>query len=271
MVIDGRMYVTTPWSKVYAFDAKTGKQLWKYDPKVPREIAGTCLCCNISNRGVAYWNGKIIWGNARWPPGGGECEDAARRSGKCRSPIRSMAYSITGAPRIGNGIVFIGQGGGEFYTRGFIAGARRRDRQAAVALLDRAGQSGQGSRQRGIRQRDGHGGQDLDRRMVEDRRRRHVVGRHPLRPADRHGDLRHRQRHALAGEMRSPGGGDNLFIASIVALDAKTGKYKWHYQTDADGRLRLRQHLAADRGRHRHRWPEEARGDAERRRTASST
>ena len=55
------MYVTTPWSKVYAFDAKTGKPLWKFDPEVPREIAGSSLCCNISNRGVAYWKGKIIW------------------------------------------------------------------------------------------------------------------------------------------------------------------------------------------------------------------
>ncbi len=61
LVIDGRLYITTPWSKVYAFDAKTGKALWKYDPNVPREIAGSSLCCNISNRGVAYWKGKIIW------------------------------------------------------------------------------------------------------------------------------------------------------------------------------------------------------------------
>ena len=61
LVIDGRLYMTTPWSKVYAFDAKTGKQLWKIDPEVPREIAGVSLCCNISNRGVAYWKGKIIW------------------------------------------------------------------------------------------------------------------------------------------------------------------------------------------------------------------
>ncbi len=61
-MVDGRIYVTTPWSKLYAFDAKTGKQLWKYDPQVPRELAATSLCCNNSNRGATYWNGKIIWG-----------------------------------------------------------------------------------------------------------------------------------------------------------------------------------------------------------------
>ncbi|HXC59661.1 MAG TPA: PQQ-binding-like beta-propeller repeat protein, partial [Steroidobacteraceae bacterium] len=120
LIIDGRMYVTTPWSKVYAFDAKSGKQLWKYDPSVPREMAGTSLCCNISNRGVAYWKGKIIWGTLD-----GRLVAVNAQTGKkvweTQVTDKTMAYSITGAPRIGNGIVFIGEGGGEFYTRGFLA------------------------------------------------------------------------------------------------------------------------------------------------------
>lgn len=120
LVIDGRIYVTTPWSKVYAFDARTGKLLWKFDPAVPREIAGVSLCCNISNRGVAYWNGKIIWGTLD-----GRLIAANARTGKKIWDVQvtdpTVAYSITGAPRIGNGIVFIGEGGGEFYTRGFLA------------------------------------------------------------------------------------------------------------------------------------------------------
>jgi quinohemoprotein ethanol dehydrogenase len=61
LVIDGVIYVTAPWSKLYAFDAKSGKQLWKVDPEAPREIAATSICCNISNRGAAYADGKIIW------------------------------------------------------------------------------------------------------------------------------------------------------------------------------------------------------------------
>jgi quinohemoprotein ethanol dehydrogenase len=120
IVIDGRLYVTTPWSKIYAFDARTGKPLWKYDPAVPREIAGVSLCCNISNRGVAYWNGKIIWGTLD-----GRLVAVNAKSGRKVWEVQvtdpSLAYSITGAPRIGNGIVFIGEGGGEFYTRGFLA------------------------------------------------------------------------------------------------------------------------------------------------------
>src|SRR5579859_1840812 len=61
VVVDGRIFVTSPWSKVYAFDAKTGEKLWKYDPKVPGEYA-VKLCCGIVNRGVAVWKGKVIWG-----------------------------------------------------------------------------------------------------------------------------------------------------------------------------------------------------------------
>ena len=60
LMIDGVLYLTAPWSSLYAFDAKSGKQLWKVDPEAPREIAGTSICCNISNRGAAYADGKII-------------------------------------------------------------------------------------------------------------------------------------------------------------------------------------------------------------------
>ena len=58
IVVDGKLYVTTAWSKVYAFDAKSGAPLWKYDPKVPGEWAVNA-CCDVVNRGVAAWNGKV--------------------------------------------------------------------------------------------------------------------------------------------------------------------------------------------------------------------
>ncbi len=74
VVADGRIFVTCPWSKVYAFDAKTGKQLWKYDPKVPGAWS-VKLCCGIVNRGVAVWQGEGHLGNAGWPPDLGRRED----------------------------------------------------------------------------------------------------------------------------------------------------------------------------------------------------
>ena len=111
-MVDGRIYVTTPWSKVYAFDAKTGKFLWKYDPKVPRELAATSLCCNNSNRGVAYWKGKIIWGtldgrliavDAKKGTKVWETLTIDPQASRCRSPVRrasAMASCSSARPAL---------------------------------------------------------------------------------------------------------------------------------------------------------------------------
>src|SRR5258708_37835070 len=58
LVIDGVMYVSTAWSMGKAYDAARGKLLWSYDPEVPREY-GVKACCDVVNRGVAAWQGKI--------------------------------------------------------------------------------------------------------------------------------------------------------------------------------------------------------------------
>jgi alcohol dehydrogenase (cytochrome c)/quinohemoprotein ethanol dehydrogenase len=230
LVIDGRMYVTTPWSKVYSFDARTGKLLWKFDPEVPREIAGTSLCCNISNRGVAYWNGKIIWATLD-----GRLVAVNARTGKKVWDVRvtdpNVAYSITGAPRIGNGIVYIGEGGGEFYTRGFLAAhdaetgkalwrfwtvpgnpANGPDKAASDDVMPMAAKTWSGEWWKF-----GGGGTIWDGILFDPQTNTVVFGTGNGIP--------------WPASIRSPGGGDNLFIASIVALDGKTGKYKWHYQT----------------------------------------
>src|SRR6266850_3494517 len=61
LVIDGVMYVTGAWSKVFALDARTGKELWRFDPKVPGEW-GVHACCDVVNRGVAAWKGRLFLG-----------------------------------------------------------------------------------------------------------------------------------------------------------------------------------------------------------------
>ncbi len=230
LVVDGRLYVTTPWSKVYAFDAKTGKALWKYDPDVPREIAGSSLCCNISNRGVAYWRGRIIWATLD-----GRLVAVNATTGKKIWEVRvtdpDMAYSITGAPRIGDGIVFIGEGGGEFYTRGFLAAydadtgkqrwrfwtvpgdpARGPDHAASDSVMAMAARTWSGQWWK-----TGGGGTVWDGILYDPQTDSVIFGTGNGIP--------------WPAAIRSPGGGDNLFIASIVALDAKTGHYRWHYQT----------------------------------------
>jgi quinohemoprotein ethanol dehydrogenase len=120
IVVDRVLYVTTPWSKVYAFEADTGKYLWRYDPKVPREIAATRLCCNNTNRGATYWNGKIIWGTLD----GRLVAVDAKKGTKIWEAVTTDPkddMSITGAPRVGKGIVFIGQAGGEYHQRGYLS------------------------------------------------------------------------------------------------------------------------------------------------------
>jgi quinohemoprotein ethanol dehydrogenase len=117
--IDGVIYVSTAWSRVYAFDARTGKTLWQYDPKTPGQWVRN-LCCGIVNRGVAAWKGKIYLGTLD-----GRLVAIDARTGK---PVwerltidPKQRYSITGAPRVAKGRVLVGLAGGEYGVRGYIS------------------------------------------------------------------------------------------------------------------------------------------------------
>jgi quinohemoprotein ethanol dehydrogenase len=230
LMVDGRLIVTTPWSYAYAFDAKTGKQLWKYNPKVPREMAATSLCCNNSNRGAVYYKGKVIWATLD-----GRLIAVDLKTGKLIWETQTFnpadPMSITGAPRIGNGVVFIGQGGGEYHQRGFMSGydaetgkqlwkfflvpgdpSKGPDGAASDDMMAMAAKTWKGEWWKF------GGGATVWDGMVYDKVNDLIIvgtGNGAPWPA----------------EVRSPGGGDNLFTASIVALHARTGKYAWHYQT----------------------------------------
>ncbi|MEP7314164.1 MAG: PQQ-dependent dehydrogenase, methanol/ethanol family, partial [Pseudomonadota bacterium] len=229
IVVDGRIYVTTPWSKVYAFDAVTGAALWKYDPKVPREIAATRLCCNNSNRGATFYKGKIIWGTLD-----GRLVAVDARKGTKIWEVRTTDIkddmSITGAPRVGNGKVFIGQGGGEYFQRGYLSAydvdtgkflwkffvapgdpSKGPDGAASDSVMSMAAKTWKGEWWK-----TGGGGSPWDGILYDPQTDQVIFGTGNGAP--------------WPAEDRSPGGGDNLFIASIVAVDAKTGKYRWHYQ-----------------------------------------
>ena len=225
IVVDGRIYVTTPWSKVYAFDAKSGSQLWKYDPKVPRELAATSLCCNNSNRGVTFWKGKIIWGTL---DGRLVAIDAKKgtKIWETQTTDPQSAMSITGAPRVGNGIVFIGQAGAEFHQRGFMSAYDANTGKKLWHWWAVPGNPANGFEQpelewaaktwNGEWWKTGGGGTPWDGIVYDAQTNLVIFGTGNGAP--------------WPSEVRSPGGGDNLFTSSIVALDAKTGKYRWHYQ-----------------------------------------
>ncbi len=105
LMVDGVLYITLPWSMVMAVDAKTGKQLWLHDPKVAKAW-NINICCGVDNRGAAAWNGKIIFGTLD-----GRLIALNSKTGKevwsTKATPNEKRYSITGAPRVANGMVFI--------------------------------------------------------------------------------------------------------------------------------------------------------------------
>jgi quinohemoprotein ethanol dehydrogenase len=224
LVVDGRIYVTSPWSKVYAFDAKTGKRLWKYDPHVAGEYA-VKLCCGIVNRGVGFWRGKIIWGTLD-----GRLIAVDAKTGDKVWEIQATDpkkwLSITGAPRIADGRIFIGEAGSEFEERGYLACYSADTGKELWRWWSVPGDPSKGFEQPELAMaaktwggewwKTGGGGTPWDGITYDPTTGYVYIGTGNGAP--------------WPAENRSPGSGDNLFTASVVALDAKTGKYVWHYQ-----------------------------------------
>jgi PQQ-dependent dehydrogenase (methanol/ethanol family) len=226
IVIDGAMYVTGSWSRVYAFRAATGELLWEYDPQVPREW-GVNLCCDAVNRGVAVWKGRVYVGTLD-----GRLIALDARDGQPDWSVQTTPtdkpYSITGAPRIVKGKVLIGNGGAELGVRGFISAydAETGDlawrfyttpgdpslpfENPALALAAETWKGGEWWKI-------GGGGTVWDSMAYDPELDLLYVGVGNGSPWSR--------------ELRSPGGGDNLFLSSIVAVRPDTGEYVWHYQT----------------------------------------
>jgi quinohemoprotein ethanol dehydrogenase len=119
LVVDGVMYVSASWSVVHAVDVRTGKRMWIYDPDVPRE-AGYKGCCDVVNRGVAVYLGKVFV--ATYDGRLVALDAATGRVLWTKDTIidRSRSYTITGAPRVYKGKVIIGNGGAEYGVRGYI-------------------------------------------------------------------------------------------------------------------------------------------------------
>jgi alcohol dehydrogenase (cytochrome c)/quinohemoprotein ethanol dehydrogenase len=224
IAVDGRIFVTSPWSKVYAFDAKTGNRLWKYDPHVPGEYA-VKLCCGIVNRGVAVWQGKVIWGTL---DGRLIAVDAGsgRKVWEVQATDPKKWLSITGAPRIADGRIFIGEAGSEFEERGYLAAYDADSGKELWRWWSVPGDPSKPFEQPELQSaaktwsgdwwKFGGGGTPWDAITYDPVTGYVYIGTGNGAP--------------WPSEVRSPGGGDNLFTASVVALDAKTGKYVWHYQ-----------------------------------------
>ncbi len=224
VIVDDEIFVTSPWSKVYAFDARTGKRLWKYDPRVPGDFA-VKLCCGIVNRGVAVWKGKVIWGTLD-----GRLIAVDAKTGKkvweTQATDPTKWLSITGAPRIADGRIFIGEAGSEFEERGYLSAYDAETGKQLWRWWAVPGDPSKGFEQpelasaaetwHGEWWKMGGGGAPWDGITYD--------------PVTGYVYLGTGNGATWPSEIRSPGGGDNLYTASIVALDAKTGKFKWYYQ-----------------------------------------
>ena len=118
IVVDGVIYATGSWSVVFAFDAKTGKLKWTYDPHVHRERA-YFFCCDVVNRGVAVHKGKVYVGTLD-----GQLIALDQRTGipvwSVQTTDPTKAYSITAAPLVVRDMVVIGNAGSEYGVRGYI-------------------------------------------------------------------------------------------------------------------------------------------------------
>jgi len=119
IVVDGVMYVGTAWSKVKALNAVSGELLWAYDPEVPGQKAVE-LCCDVVNRGVAVWKGRVYIGTLD-----GRLIALNAATGALDWEVQTtdpgLPFSITGAPRVFNDKIIIGNGGSEFGVRGYVS------------------------------------------------------------------------------------------------------------------------------------------------------
>ena len=226
LVADGVMYTTGSWSVVYAIDAASGELLWKYDPQVPREKA-QFFCCDAVNRGVALWEDRVFVGTLD-----GYLIALNRNTGKVIWKVATIEpgqpFAITGAPRIVGGKVVIGNGGAEYGVRGYVTAYDGESGDQVwrfytvpgdpsqpfeSAAMEMAAATWSGSEWWKL----GGGGTVWDSMAFDPELGLLYIGVGNAGP--------------WSPRVRSPGGGDNLFVSSIVALNADTGEYVWHYQT----------------------------------------
>jgi quinohemoprotein ethanol dehydrogenase len=225
LVIDGVLYNTQPWNITTAYDAKTGEVLWTYDPQVPLKF-GRMACCDIVSRGLAAWDGKIYVGALD-----GRLIALDAKTGaelwSVQTTDQSKSYTITGAPRVFGGMVVVGNGGAELGVRGYVTAYDAKSGEQLWRWHTVPGNPADGFENAAMEMaaktwtgewwRNGGGGTAWDSLSYDPALGLVYIGTGNGSP--------------WARPYRSPDGGDNLFLASIVALDAKTGEYRWHYQT----------------------------------------
>jgi len=226
IVIDGVMYSTGSWSVVYAHNAKTGELIWRHDPQVNKAWAKNA-CCDVVNRGVAIWEGKVFVGTL---DGYLVALDAGTGEEIWRTLTidQSRPYTITGAPRVVKGKVIIGNGGAEYGVRGYVSAYDSNSGEMVWRFWtvpdNPANPPEDDAMVKALETWDpvfpwwenGGGGTVWDSIVYDPELDQLYIGVGNAGPWNRH--------------LRNPNGLDNLYTSSIVSLNPDTGAYNWHYQ-----------------------------------------
>ncbi|RZT94863.1 quinohemoprotein ethanol dehydrogenase [Advenella incenata] len=223
--VDGVLYFSMGLSIVHAVDAATGALLWKYDPKVAK-YAGKKLRAAWGIRGIAYWNGKIYTGTQD-----GRLIALDTKTGEMLWSTLTVEPGdgryITGAPRVFDGKIIIGHGGADTSNaRGYVTtyDAETGNQLWRFFLVPGNPEKGFEDKAQEMAAKTwtgewwkyGGGGAAWNSFTYDQDTDTILVGTGNGSPWNQ--------------KIRSPGGGDNLFLSSIIALDASSGEYKWHYQ-----------------------------------------
>ncbi|MDE2302313.1 MAG: PQQ-dependent dehydrogenase, methanol/ethanol family [Sphingomonadales bacterium] len=233
IMVGGMLYFTGSYATVYALDARTGKRVWSYAPETWKNYPSKMNFNFAANRGVAYAGGRIFSAALD-----GRLFALDARTGKLVWSVETTdphnGQTITGAPRVFAGpdgikAVIVGQGGADFGMRGYVTAYDQEtgkqlwrsymvpgspEQNAGHPALEAAAKTWSPD----FWKKTGGGGGPWDSITYDAALNRLYVGTANAAPYD--------------PEMRSPGGGDNLYTASIVALDAGSGRILWHYQTN---------------------------------------
>ncbi|WP_242091742.1 PQQ-dependent dehydrogenase, methanol/ethanol family [Aestuariivivens sediminicola] len=225
-VVDGIMFTSGAWGVVYALNAKSGEEIWRYDPTVDASY-NRRACCDVVNRGVAVWKGKVYVGTI---DGYLVCLDAENGKVIWRKDTftdRSRSYTITGPPQIANDVVVIGNSGAEFGVRGYITAFDLEKGEQVWRFYTVPGDPSKAFE--------------------------HPEMEWASKTWDINSDWETAGGGTVWGELaydpelnllyvgtgnsspypiwfRSPNGGDNLFLCSILAINPDNGRLVWHYQ-----------------------------------------
>ena len=229
LVVDGVMYVSNGWSVIYALDATTGEEIWKYDPEVDRSYIRLACCGPAHNRGVAVYEGKVFVGtfDGRLIAVNAETGDEVWDVDTW-IPEGLGRFNITGAPRAAAGKVYIGQGSGESgHRRGYVTAYDADTGEVSWRFFLVPGDPNQpfehpemelaAQTWGGEWWKYGGGGTAWNSLVYDEEFNSLYIGVGNGAPWPR--------------EIRSPGGGDDLFLSTIVSVDVETGRMNWYYQT----------------------------------------